>query len=239
MRLTQLIRHWRAERLTKRGYGFIRSGAFDQALLVALELRKLKYTSAFELEALAHAGQGDLDRAIAVLKDGVLTAPTTWINWQLLGNYLSDQGLYEEAEGAYQHALACPDAWTSSIHLNRAITAERREDYSGALDVLSKVDQLQPEMMVLAVGVRVRALWKSGRLSEAEKVGAAFLQTDPELGDRRAWGLLAADVAKLRLELGHDRGAIATFVAQACREARECPEIVDLANSLVNVDRRV
>jgi hypothetical protein len=55
-------------------------------------------------------------------------APTVWINWQLLGNYLSDIERYDEAASAYDEAFRCPGADESSIRLNQAILAARRHN---------------------------------------------------------------------------------------------------------------
>ena len=39
---------------------------------------------------------------VTVLRCGVTTASDVWLNWQLLGNYLSDLERYDDAEAAYQ-----------------------------------------------------------------------------------------------------------------------------------------
>ncbi len=67
----------------------------------------------------------DLERFLACY------APDAWLNWQLLGNYLSDAGRFDEA--AYRSALACEQVWADSIHLNQAILAERQGDSREAL----------------------------------------------------------------------------------------------------------
>jgi Flp pilus assembly protein TadD len=79
----------------------VREREFDAALEIATELEAHRYSGSFEIAALAHAGKGDLEAAVAVLRRGVATVPDAWPNWQLLGNYVSDLGRYDEAEAAY------------------------------------------------------------------------------------------------------------------------------------------
>jgi tetratricopeptide (TPR) repeat protein len=232
MGLRDFLRRRRAEALTRRGYHAIRSRAYDDAIATARRLRDLGYSSAFEIEALAHAEQGDLTRAISVLEDGVRIAPAVWVNWQLLGNYLSDAGRYLDADVAYSNALTCPDVWTASVFLNRSLVADRREDYAQALAHLDKAGTLAPDMVLMAEGVRVRALWKTGRAQEAERRASTALERDSEAGGSRSWGLLAADLVHIRLELGHDRTTVAAFASQACQRAKDCPELLEAARGV-------
>ena len=53
----------------------MREEEFDQALKIASRLEKLRYSAAFEIGALAHAGQGNLTEAVALLERGVEKAP--------------------------------------------------------------------------------------------------------------------------------------------------------------------
>jgi tetratricopeptide (TPR) repeat protein len=52
-------------------------------------------------------------------------APTSWLNGNLLGNYLSDQGRYEEAFAAYEEALRTPTADHILIEANYAKALQR------------------------------------------------------------------------------------------------------------------
>ena len=121
------LRTREARRLSEHGMRCIREHDYERALKFAGELRKLRHSSTFELEALARAGLGDVEGAVRALQDGVAKAPTVWLNWQLLGNRLSDLERYDEAAVAYARALQCPDVHESSLHLNQAILASRRK----------------------------------------------------------------------------------------------------------------
>ena len=94
----------------KRGLSYVKDGRTAKAMEVARELYSLRYSGGFEIEAQALAQDGMKDEAISVLCKGLEAAPTSWLNGNLLGNYLSDQGRYEEAFIAYEDALRPPPA---------------------------------------------------------------------------------------------------------------------------------
>ncbi len=125
-------------------------------LNIGAQLERERYSGAFDLAAQAYAGLGKLDEAIAVLQRGVDLAPEAWLNWQLFGNSLSDAGRYDEA-AAYRSALACERVLAGSIHLNQAILAERRGDFSEALR--------------LPCGSSAPAIWSVMALSGAPHAG--------------------------------------------------------------------
>src|SRR5262245_5741741 len=109
-----------SEKLAEAGYQHLKDGDAEAALRVAEELESLLYTATFEIAALAHRQLGDIEAAVALLKRGLEIAPVVWVNWQLLGNYLSDLERFDEAAFAYESALECPGVWRSSVHLNQA-----------------------------------------------------------------------------------------------------------------------
>jgi tetratricopeptide (TPR) repeat protein len=91
----------KSEKLAEEGYRHLQDRDAEAALKVAAELETLRFTAAFEIAALAHAQLGNLEAAAATLRRGLDIAPTVWINWQLLGNYVSDLKRYDEAASAY------------------------------------------------------------------------------------------------------------------------------------------
>src|SRR5262245_38065397 len=95
----------RSEQLDKEARELLADDDFEGALRIAEQLETLRYTAAFEIAALAHAGMDDLEKAVAVLERGLALAPDVWVNWQLLGNYLSDLDRYEAAQSAFARAL--------------------------------------------------------------------------------------------------------------------------------------
>jgi len=95
--------------------------SMKKAIKIAGQLEKLRFSSAFEIAAQAYSGLENLEKAVSILERGVNLAPDVWLNWQLLGNYLSDLQRFEDAASAYQNALKCPKAQAGSIQLNQAI----------------------------------------------------------------------------------------------------------------------
>ena len=92
-------------RLTDKGFSFLRSHHYADALAVGRRLKRLRHSSAFEIMALAHLGLHRLSKAIAVLEEGVAKAGRVWLLWELLGNCYSDAGRYKNAERAYQQRI--------------------------------------------------------------------------------------------------------------------------------------
>jgi tetratricopeptide (TPR) repeat protein len=200
----------RVEQLSERGYACLRQREYKSALRFAKRLERLRYTAAFEIAGLAYAGLDDLETAVKTLERGVDLAPDCWLNWQLLGNYRSDLGRYEEAAIAYGRALTCPQVWEDSIRLNQAILANRREDYATALAFLDAVKDDQ--LTLQAASVRARALEGAGRpdesISLAEKCLAGDWQED-SAGEHLAY--IAATMARVRLARGGDPANVRQF----------------------------
>jgi Flp pilus assembly protein TadD len=118
----------------KRGLACLKEGRTSEAKAIAEELHALRYSGGFEIEAQALAAEGSKDEAITVLRKGLEAAPTSWLNGNLLGNYLSDQGRYGEAFKAYEEALRTPSADRVLIEANYAMALRRagREDEARA-----------------------------------------------------------------------------------------------------------
>ena len=108
--LGRLLPRERADELMKRGLAFVRESRTREALAVASELHSLRFSGGFEIEAQALAYDGLKEEAVAVLRKGLRAAPNSWLNGNLLGNYLSDLGRYEEAFAAYEETLRTPSA---------------------------------------------------------------------------------------------------------------------------------
>lgn len=116
------------------GLAYASEGRTIEAMDVAKELHWLGYSGAFEIEAQALAYEGSKDEAITVLRKGLEVAPTSWLNGNLLGNYLSDQARYDEAIAAYEDALRTPSADRILIEANYAVALQRagRDDEARA-----------------------------------------------------------------------------------------------------------
>jgi tetratricopeptide (TPR) repeat protein len=124
----------RADELMKRGLACVRDGRAWEALAIASELHSLRYSGGFEVEAQALAQDGSKEEAVAVLRKGLQAAPHSWLNGNLLGNYLSDLGRYEEAFAAYEETLRAPTADRVLIEANYANALQRagRDDEARA-----------------------------------------------------------------------------------------------------------
>ena len=148
----------------KRGLAYVKQGKTNEAMGVAKKLHSLHYSGGFEIEAQALASNGSKDEAITVLRKGLEAAPTSWLNGNLLGNYLSDQGRYDEAITAYEDALRTPSADHILIEANYAMAFQRagRDDEARAkieevaAQDLSKAEPgLQTLVRALADGLKL------------------------------------------------------------------------------------
>ena len=145
-----------ADRLMKRGLSLVEKGKTTEALAVAKALHSIRYSGAFEIEAQALAREGSNEEAIAVLRKGLEVAPTSWLNGNLLGNYLSDQGRYDEALGAYEQALSTPTADHILIQANYALALQRAGREEDARAKIAEV--LRQDLSAATTEVRSFAL---------------------------------------------------------------------------------
>lgn len=231
MKIFDGLRRKRTEKLAEKGYGLVEEGKYDQALDVASELDQLQYSAAFEIAALAYAGKEDLPSAVRVLEEGVEKAPDVWLNWQLLGSYRSDLGLFAEAARAYERALECPGVSKSSIRLNQAVLAHRTGDHAAALRLAGEVDD--PDLKLWTESLKVGALAAMGEGEEAERLG---LQALSEAGDDADPGRLcsiAEDVGRVQLERGDPKPEIRAF---AVRWLEREPGNADLLGLIRDLD---
>lgn len=192
-----------AAELTRQGYSLIDSREFDEALEVSDRLRGMRYSSAFEIAALAHAGRGEIELAVQVLEEGVTSAPGVWVNWQLLGNYRSDLGMYTASQEAYEQALRCSNVDRNYVRLNQAVLASRMEKPADALALLEDVvdDSLKQQVALTKSG----ALRDLGRTEEAWEIvtdALAEFASAPEDCDSEIFADLTALSARLMLDTG-------------------------------------
>ena len=231
--MTSDITEKRCERLAEQGYRHLEDGQPEAALKVAAELEALEYTAAFEIAALAHAQRGDLAAAVEELKRGVDREPAVWVNWQLLGNYLSDLDRHEEAAAAYERALGCPGVEVSSIRLNQAVLALRRDAPEQALDHARMVED--PELASRAAAIEVEALIRAGRFDEAVLAGeAALAASEAKVDDPDELAPLAASVGRARWKRGAGPAEVFAFVLESLE--RYDPTNKDLLRLVRDVD---
>jgi Flp pilus assembly protein TadD len=166
-----------ADMIMGEAFDCLRAGDLDGAVALGEQLRAMRHSSCFEILGLAHAAHGDLAAAIAALEEGVRTVPSIWVLWQLLGNYYSHAGRFDDCQKAYAQALRCPGVDASSIHLNFAVALTSEERYGDALLHLAKVDS-EP-LLLAARAQRVVALIATERYGEAIEAAQAALALRP------------------------------------------------------------
>lgn len=208
------IRRKKTGKLCQQGYDCLAEGDYEAALSIAKELEALRNSAAFEIGALAMVEKGDLDGAIDYLRQGVSVAPQSWLNWQLLGNYLSDTQSYAEAHEAFQQARACNDTWVSSVCLNQAILSNRQEQYDKTLEILQ--DCTDPELHLHKAEVQIYALAELGQLEQASSLAQRLLddwngweQKTPEQAVLIA--RVAASLGRVQLSQGDSRDKVRAF----------------------------
>jgi tetratricopeptide (TPR) repeat protein len=196
-----------ADQLVDQAHEYLADGDYEAALKVAQQLEGDGESEAFAIAAEAHAAQGNVDEAVKVLQRGVEVQPDCWSNWQMLGNYRSDLGQQDKANEAYEKALACSDAWTASIRLNRAILAARDGNYDEALRELDSADD--EELRLELASARIQVLQEAGRLDEALEAAAEAMQWeyDPER-DGPCLARIVAMISRVQMQQGRHKDGI-------------------------------
>lgn len=140
-----------APELTDRAFDALHEGDTETAHDLAAQLHALRFTSYFEIEALAFVQDGEPQQAIEVLRQGVEIAPDIWLLWQLLGNTLSDEGDFTGALDTYERAAECEGVDAHSIGYNRATVLNRLGRGKEALEIL---DALREDVFEAAPSLR-------------------------------------------------------------------------------------
>jgi len=174
----------RATRLMQKGFALLDERRYSEALEVGRELKKLRHSSAFEIQALAHLRSGSLAEAIAVLEEGVAKAGKVWMLWELLGNCYSDAERYADAEQTYQSALQIEQCDRAVVHLNRAMAFHRAGKHVEASAAMREVPLLPLERRLEAF--RIRLLLALGEADSARQRAFALAQSRRELRSQDA-----------------------------------------------------
>jgi tetratricopeptide (TPR) repeat protein len=225
------IKRKKAEKLSAKGFASIREGEYEAALKIAQELEAMRHTAAFDIGAQAFAGMDDLDNAVMTLRRGVGVAPECWLNWQLLGNYLSDTEKYDEAKDAYEKALDCPNVWLDSVHLNQGILSVRRGAYEKALSFLNEVND--DELRFLAGSTRVQALEGIKEFDAAASLAEDFLAegADDESAAQHL-GYIAAALARIRSIQGKSSAEVLNFVLESIEQYGCNPQLLKIIRNI-------
>ncbi|MBW3635303.1 MAG: tetratricopeptide repeat protein [Armatimonadetes bacterium] len=171
-----------AEALTDRAFDALNDGDLESAQNLATQLRRLRYSSYFEIQALIHLNRDEPELAFETLREGVQLAPRVWRLWQLLGNTLSDASDFDGAMRCYETALQLDlDAQDkASVQFNRATLLSRRKRPSEALSVLNELDSTIAEaplgLQWRWEALRMRVLADLGRHKEVLTSAEALQQ---------------------------------------------------------------
>ena len=122
-----------AEQLTQEAFAALEAGHYERVTELTAQLRELKFSSVFEIEALFHLDLNRPAQALQVLDEGTELVPDLWLLWQLKGNVLSDLKRYDDALAAYDRALDLEGADANSLRLNRATALWRDGRVKAAL----------------------------------------------------------------------------------------------------------
>lgn len=199
-------REQRTRKLYEEAHELLDGGSYEEALKFARKLRKVRYSGAFEIEALAYSALEQYDDAVRVLREGLALAPAAWPNWMLLASTLSDLKQYDEALLAYDRAQACSGSDRNVIDYNRGIVAWRQKKPQEALRLFDGVlSYPDPEFGLKVVAARVGVLHDLGRDAEAEDLGVrtlnAWVDTESEYGSEQI-GATASVVTAIRRKRG-------------------------------------
>jgi len=164
----------KCESLMAQASEHIDSENFRAALKIGEELEKLKFTGAFETQALAYAAMGKKKKAIKILEKGIKIAPDIWLLWQLLGNYYSDEGRFDKSMYCYEKALISKDPDKVSLLYNYANMLKRNGRYDLAETKLAEIFQssefygVDKELAMLCFSLQMGLFNKFERYREAE-----------------------------------------------------------------------
>lgn len=162
-----------ARELMDKGYGYLRSNEIGRAKKVAKKLLNMHFSGGYEIMAHAYEYEGNRQKALQTLKEGVRNVPQVWVLWLQLGNLQSDLGMHENAMKSYERALKCPGAQSDSIAYNQAISLHRQERHDEAL---AKLDTLLDEELALPkAGLTCTILNAAGRHAEVIETGGNWL----------------------------------------------------------------
>ena len=165
-----------AESLMNSAFELIEEEEYDEAMKIAEKLKEMRHSSNFEIRAIIYRNQGDNQKAITVLEEGVQRAPKVWRLWQLLGNIYSDETCYDKAQHCYQSALKQPNVNESSVYLNSSIAYQRAKQYTAALVAVERMND--KSLALKAAAQKIELLASLERFSEAIDLGVQIINSD-------------------------------------------------------------
>lgn len=222
-----------AQRLHDEALARIDEGDLARARAIAAELRAMRWSGAFEIEALAARAEGDLDAAVRVLEQGVALAPAAWPLRQLMGTLCSEAGRIDDALAALDAALRCEGVWVSSVRYNRAVARMRGGDPGGALADAESVleDPATPPFTLDALRVALDALHALGRAEDGVSLVRAMTGSLAR-GDARGRAELAAFAALATVRAGAGEPEVRRALDEAIDAGCARREVLDALAAL-------
>lgn len=214
----------------------LNSGHHDRALALAEQLLNMRWSGGFEIRALAQAGQGNPEAAIAGLETALEAVPDAWRLWHLLGNLRSDLGRADQALRAYDNAVSRGGQGEISLLFNRAIARHRRGDPGGALADLEPILALPRPPGPIAedvLSLTARCLAEIGRAADALTMVEDALGRLTEQDPREA--RLHAEHALALSRIGRERDARAAYT-RATDAGVSTPGLLELGRTLLAPD---
>ncbi|UJR78210.1 tetratricopeptide repeat protein [Sandaracinus amylolyticus] len=217
-----------ARRLHEEALARIDARDLSGAREIARQLRAMRWSGAFEIEALAARAEGDPEGAVRVLEEGVRLAPGAWSLQLLLGTMCSESGRSDEALAALDAALRCEGVWVSSVRYNRAVARLRAGDVGGALADAESVleDPSTPPFTLDALRVAIDALERLGRVDDAVSLVRA-MGSSLAKDDRAGHAELAAFDALARARAGRGEDEVRSAIERAVEGWAMRGEVID------------
>jgi len=207
---------------------------YEEILRFAQKIKKVGLPNGYEAAGMAYAEVGELDEAIRTLEEGVSRFPGYWQNWELLGNYRSDAGRFEEAEESFHKALQCEDVWVDSVYYNHAVSLARRGEFELSMDMIERV--VDPVFDINAALLRIGLLLDMGFKDEALALSDDWLSRDwNQFGDGGRLARFQASRAWLLHRTGTPVNEVRQYLVEAIREAPANEALFAMVRMLENL----
>ncbi|MDX2250606.1 MAG: tetratricopeptide repeat protein [Bacteroidia bacterium] len=143
------------EKLNDQAWELIHEEKLKEAAEIGHKLKAEGIESGYRIVATTYVMEEKFDRAIAELKDGIKRIPDSWELHLQLGNFLSDNGDFDEAIRTLDQASRLPGAEKHWINLNKAVVYTRKADFDKALNLLQKIEHAEAVNQAFELQLRI------------------------------------------------------------------------------------